>query len=533
MLVNEKHLAELNSPKQTIKARVELYKGSTLDRVCTCNDILSEFVVERTGESKFFGFGICQKLRASLIDMDRELEITDAHSLEAAFGVDSDVVYPFPRFYAQEIERDETSNMLNITAYDALYKAELYKYSDLNIFAPYNINRLATACAAIIGVPLRINADGSLFSREYPNGGNFDGTESVRQVLNAIAEATQTIYYINNEWELTFKALSPYAENQIVLSKDQYIELTNSGAKTITNIAHTTDIEDNVATDIGDGTGITQYIRNNPLLELRDDIASILERALSNVAGLTITQFDALWCGNYLLEIGDRFGFVGEDNDVVSTFLLDDTITFDGTLMQQTKWQYDENDAETFTNPITLGEILNQTYARVDKANKRIDLVVNDVSENKEKLSQLVIDNEGITASVSSIETTVNDSISSLSGSIETLTKTVETKMTDEQVSFTIKKELDNGVSKVETSTGFTFDEQGLTISKSGREMTTQITEDGMTVYRDNDAVLTANNTGVNAENLHATTYLIIGGRSRFENYESNRTGCYWIGGNN
>ena len=61
--------------------------------------------------------------------------------------------------------------------------------------------------------------------------------------------------------------------------------------------------------------------------------------------------------------------------------------------------------------------------------------------------------------------------------------------------------------------------------------METQITEDGMVVYRNEDAVLTANNVGVDAVNLHATTYLIIGENSRFEDYGGSRTGCFWIGG--
>ena len=60
--------------------------------------------------------------------------------------------------------------------------------------------------------------------------------------------------------------------------------------------------------------------------------------------------------------------------------------------------------------------------------------------------------------------------------------------------------------------------------------MQTTITEDGMTVYRDSEAVLIADNEGVKAEDLHATTYLIIGNNSRFEDV-NNRTACYWIGG--
>ena len=53
-----------------------------------------------------------------------------------------------------------------------------------------------------------------------------------------------------------------------------------------------------------------------------------------------------------------------------------------------------------------------------------------------------------------------------------------------------------------------------------------------MRIDRYGEAVLTANNSGVDAKNLHATTYLFIGVNSRFEDYDNNtRTGCFWIGG--
>ena len=104
--------------------------------------------------------------------------------------------------------------------------------------------------------------------------------------------------------------------------------------------------------------------------------------------------------------------------------------------------------------------------------------------------------------------------------------------MSAEDVKVEIQKELSNGVDKVETSTGFTFNDEGLTITKSDSEMKTTINEDGMIVYRNDEAVLTANNIGVDAVNLRATTYLIIGTNSRFEDYnEGTRTGCFWIGG--
>lgn len=89
------------------------------------------------------------------------------------------------------------------------------------------------------------------------------------------------------------------------------------------------------------------------------------------------------------------------------------------------------------------------------------------------------------------------------------------------------------GVSNVVTSTGYTFDQNGMTVEKSGRNIKTQITEDGMTVFKNGTEVLSANSAGVNAVDLHASTYLIIGkgkGRSRFEDCGQDRTGCFWIG---
>jgi vacuolar-type H+-ATPase subunit I/STV1 len=237
---------------------------------------------------------------------------------------------------------------------------------------------------------------------------------------------------------------------------------------------------------------------------------------------------------------------------------LDDTITFDGGLMEVTRWHYDENEGETFTNPVTIGDSMRQTYARVDKANKRIDLVVSDVTEQGGQIAQLslttdeikaevqrvegdttsavsslAVKADEISASVKSVETQLTDTVDSLNENIVTLTKEVEAKMTSDEVSLAIKQTLDDGVDKVTTSTGYTFDEEGLTVSKSNSEMTTQITEDGMTIRRNDDEMLTADHTGVKATNLHATTYLMVGGRSRFENYESDRTGCFWIGGTN
>lgn len=529
MISNDLFLNMLNSPVRKLMGRVEVYNGSTLTLICGCHDSLIDFTVERVGEGKFFGYGICQRLNVKLRDLERKISISTANSLEIEFGIGTNYIYPFPRFYVSEVHRDENTNELSITAYDSLYQAEKHTVSELELVTPYSIQDFTLACGALLSLPVNLNAL-SGFDTIYPTGANFEGSETIREALNRIAEATQSIYFIDWDWKLTFKRLSNNSPVNLTIDKEKYFTLDSGENRRLATIANVTELGDNVSVSTST-TGSTQYVRDNPFWDLREDIATILDSALSAIGGLTINQFECDWRGNFLLEIGDKVELIAKDNNSLYSYLLNDSLTFNGSLSQKTEWKYEENETETESNPNNLGDALKQTFARVDKANKKIDLVVSQTEENREQLVNLQLTTDDITASVQKIEKNANESLESLNGELVDLTKKVDASITAEDVTIAIQTELSNGVDKVITSTGFTFNDEGLTVNKTGSEMKTTITEDGMQVFRDDEAVLTANNIGVNAENLHATTYLIIGKNSRIEDFGDNRTGCFWIGG--
>jgi hypothetical protein len=529
MILNESFLAMLNSPVRKLMGRVEVYEGSALTLICGCHDSLIDFTIDRVGEGKFFGFGICHRINVKLRDLERKINITTANSLEVEFGLGTDYIYPFPRFYVSEVHRDENTNELSITAYDRLYNAVNYTVSELGLVSSYTIGEFATACGTALGLPVSLNGL-SGFDVLYSNGANFEGTETLRDALNAIAEATQTIYFINWDWQLTFKRLEKDSNPVLTIDKNLYFTLENSDNRRLQTITHATELGDNVSASIT-AIGSTQFVRDNPFYELREDIDSLLDSAIAAIGGLSINQFSCNWRGNFLLEIGDKIELITKDDNSLYSYLLNDSLTFNGSLSQDSEWTYEESEADSDSNPSNLGDALRQTYARVDKANREIELVARKADNNEESISNLILTTESISASVSRVEESANNSFSSLNDGINTLTATVEAKMSADDVKLEISTALASGVDKVVTSTGFTFNEEGLTVSKSGSEMETTITEDGMTVYRDAEAVLTANNVGVDAVNLHATTYLIIGKYSRLEDYGDGRTGCFWIGG--
>lgn len=210
---------------------------------------------------------------------------------------------------------------------------------------------------------------------------------------------------------------------------------------------------------------------------------------------------------------------------------LGDDSNFATTVATQIGNKVDKVDGKGLsTNDYTTAE-KNKLASIENGANKTVvDTELSSNSTNPLQNKAIYTKFNGISAEVKQVKDDFNSNIEVVNGDIQTLTQKVNATMTAEDVKLQIQSELNNGVTKVKTTTGFTFDDEGLTVSKSGSEMTTQITEDGMTVFRDNTAILTANNVGVDAVNLHATTYLIVGTHSRFEDYGENRTGCFWIG---
>lgn len=610
--------ARLISPSvRRVYGVIETYENDINLEYITQDDYLKTITIERVGEEgKFFGFGICQKLNTHLTKSD--YPITTATTIKAAIYDDTSFYSDmFPPFKVTEVHKDENNGELSITAYDAIYKAAEHTIDELETTVT-TIKQFAQDIALFLGCSGAMfygaRTDEACFNCVYNETAlaNYEGTETIRSVLDDIAEATQTIYYINNYNYLIFKRLNKDGEAALTITKNDYITLDSGENRRLTNLVSATELGDNLTATLkgkasgavikiddvsenlhtlkvniehtnpeaiklivygedeasavnyypdNNGTvsgvtsiaptmnfktdtegavinieyekantisGTTQYIRNNPFWDLRADRAELVDEALAIVWGMTINQFDCVWRGNPALEIGDKIALITKDNEEVKSYVLNDVIDYSGGLTQRTSWHYTESE-ETASNPSNLGELLTQTYAKVDKVNKRIEMIVSATDGNTETLNQLISDKDGIVASVEKVEKKITDELAPITSDIAELTKSVEAQITANDVQLQINSALDNGINKVTTSTGYTFNEEGLTVEKSGSEMKTTISDDGMRVYRNNHEVLTADNKGVKAENLHATTYLIIGSNSRFEDY-GGRTGCFWIG---
>ena len=284
MINNSNALSQLNSDVRHITARAYVYEGTSTKYTFKATDNLQSFTVERVGQGKFFGYGICQKMNMKVRDVSRQFSVTTANQINLVWDVLVDgkntSLFAYPRFKVSEVHRDENTNALSITAYDALYEATKHNVSELTLADSYTIKEFITSCVALLGLKgysIRgVGENETCFDTSYAAGANFEGTETIRDALDAVAEVTQTIYFITSENKICFRRLSLDGDGNFTIDKEKYFTLSSKTNKRLGTIVSATELGDNLSASTTE-SGSTQFIRDNPFWDNRDDRSIILD----------------------------------------------------------------------------------------------------------------------------------------------------------------------------------------------------------------------------------------------------------------
>ena len=161
------------------------------------------------------------------------------------------------------------------------------------------------------------------------------------------------------------------------------------------------------------------------------------------------------------------------------------------------------------------------------------DSILQSVSEDIETVQTNITANTN--TAINNLNSQINDTLNDYATTtmVTNIKNSVENEITSTQQSINvINQVLEDGVTKVDTKTGFTFDQTGLTIAKTNAKTKTNLNENGMIIYSSTGSVdnpmLDVNSTGVTGENMTVRTYLTVGSHSRFEDYQSG-TGCFYL----
>ena len=346
---------------------------------------------------------------------------------------------------------------------------------------------------------------------------------SGKDVITSLCEINGVFGHINRKGKFEYISLSStvriypdsilYPSSKLLPLSGQYTETRESLTYSMYTSCEYEDFEtsaisklqirqeqDDIGTIVGDGNN-AYIIEDNFLLYGKnpDDLHEIATKLLSKICDIIYRPASISLRGNPCLEVGDGIVCHTRSKEVI-TYILQRTI----------KGIQGITDDFVSEGVYEYSEQVNSTQRTINQLRGKTNVLERDVERTMSRVSD--VEKE--------LSTTVTQTIEGLKIDIEKAIKDVS-NMTES---------LDETSDKVQKST-YEFNTEELKISKDGSEMTTHISEDGMTVKKGGSDVLIADNKGVSAYDLHAKSYLIIGKNSRLEDYgNGKRTGCFWIG---
>lgn len=424
--------------------------------------------------------------------------------------------------FVLEKPRRISANMLRITAYDRVSCLDkvLDHWLEGLVDWPYSMEKLAWMVCAQCGA--------ELVEEPIPNGQLPISAFSAkgitgRQIMSWVGQLSGRFLRANTEGQLEF---SWYRENPLNIGPDSYYERGLSyedyAVQPIEKVQLQKTQQDvgAVYPDVGPEAN-TYVLTGNRLVggwnpETAKAAAKSLYEQLRQVSYTPCTvQIPA----TLQVQAGDIVTVTTAQDQTLRVYVMKHTLSGQrsclectGSVRRDSVWAVNE-----------------KTYEALDGRVLELEMTQEGLRlENKdagEKAAALQLQLEGISTQVSALE-----------GAAEQVTRLEQTAQALQLQVQTLENE---GVSRVKTQTGYTFDEEGLCVSRSDSQLTNTVSHQGMYVIRHKNTaaqvvMLRADAQGVEAANVRVGNYLVVGEHARFEDYRDgmqNRTACYYLGG--
>lgn len=356
-------------------------------------------------------------------------------------------------------------------------------------------------------------------------------SEQGRQELESSWEAGRLTLSAPSQWEETDLILQVQAEetagNLTVYEYDwqQYpytldsLQLSGYATAPVERVCIRAKNDDVGVAWPREAEGTALQILGNPMLraDSADAILPVAQRLYEQLAGFSYAPCQvtlAQWKG---IAPGDRIRVTDHKGNTVSTLVMTHHIDR-GQLKLESRGPASP-DSTAAVNAVSLGSVA----GKVMEMNLDLDGLRLENRQAQAALTKLALTVEGIHAQVENQKSTLQG---------------VDSRMADlrldaQGLQLKVDRIQTQGVSRVSTSTGYTFDEGGLLISKDGQTMENLLDNTGMYVRRAGQTILQASDAGVKAVDVQVKNYLILGSHSRLEDYattqDPNRTACFYI----
>lgn len=433
---------------------------------------------------------------------------------------------------------DEDDNVINIKALDNMIKFEFnYDGSEL-------ISQNGKATLLQVAQDICNKAGVELGSTSFLNSEKqvavYDNQITAREYIGYIAESAGCFACAGRDGKLYFRDIG---QDEIEIPLELFGEYKWGEEYKISKVAY----EDGVRSfKFGDETRNTLWINQENMYIVDEEQ---IENIYNKVKNLTINSFEGKTVIDPAIDIGDKIIIDGK------TVIYQGEMSLAGRFIADIKSKIDIKQKQETTVKKESQKIINRrVQSEINQIDGKIVQLVEENSENSQKLTKHEQDIESITNTVlestSQLTKDINNNHQDIlqklndipqNNDLITIQNKVETIEKSTEYAIKITEDLQvNGVSKVKTETGYTFNNEGLTIEKANAKTKSTLNETGLNIKdatgSSDESLLFAGydeetgETIVKSKNMTVEKYLTIGTHSRIEDYESG-TGVFWIGG--
>lgn len=365
----------------------------------------------------------------------------------------------------------------------------------------------------------------------------YDNTVTAREYISYIAESAGCFACIDRKGKLCFRE---FGQDETEIPLEMFGEYKWGEEFKISKVSY----EDGVRSfKFGDDTRNNLWINQENMYIVNEDQ---VQKIYNKINGLTANSFEGKTVIDPAIDIGDKIVIDGKN------VIYQGEMSLEGKFIAQISSKIQIKQKEETTVKKESQKVVNRrVQSRIDQAEGKIEQLAEETSENSEKITKHELDINGITNTVSTNTTDINNNYQEIinklgdkaqKDDVISLENKVETIQNDTKYAIKVSEDIQtNGVSKVKTETGYTFDNEGLKIEKTNAKAKSKLNESGLEI---NDATGSSEEsllfagydkktgeTIVKSKNMTVGKYLTVGTYSRIEDYEEG-TGVFWIGGN-
>lgn len=365
----------------------------------------------------------------------------------------------------------------------------------------------------------------------------YDNTVTAREYISYIAESAGCFACIDRKGKLCFRE---FGQDETEIPLEMFGEYKWGEEFKISKVSY----EDGVRSfKFGDDTRNNLWINQENMYIVDEDQ---VQKIYNKIKGLTANTFEGKTIIDPAIDIGDKIVIDGKN------VIYQGEMSLEGKFIAQISSKIQIKQKEETTVKKESQKVVNRrVQSRINQAEGKIEQLAEETSENSKKITKHEQDINGITNTVSTNTTDINNNYQEIinklgdkaqKDDVISLENKVETIQNDTEYAIKVSEDIQaNGVSKVKTETGYTFDNDGLKIKKTNAKTKSKFNEAGLEI---NDATGSSEEsllyagydekigeTIVKSKNMVVGKYLTVGTYSRTEDYEEG-TGVFWIGGN-